>query len=551
MSCLDVNDVLEELIEENERLNRELIFANRLLKVLLEMKYNLMNKLKFHDGSLCKVLFNSDINEFINLEEQFKNICLDNNVVINQEVIVSVEQNSAERVDEQISTEILYSDEEVEQRGVEQLVERIDHIINEISEESEEQDSEQETDNQQDQQVIELHDKQIGEHDLHITNINNEEDEQIPYVDGHTDNYVIEQLTQEYQQQDSELTETESYQQDNADDEGTIIVENNIDLHENNISNINEQVINNEKQLDINLEQSNDRTNKQQEEYSGPSTSKSVSDKPDKCKTSQIKERPRIRPKKLVTRKYNLRKRRKSHPIKYREKIGTSKKDLDEDDKSVRDKPQNRPGKREINQTRRRPRIKHKELARKKYNLRNSPKINCRKQIDTSNHFDKDDIPTATTSKSKVSTSTLTETCDSTNERKDRMITEIRFFVCNYNGCGKVLKTREGLIDHRQTHINQPEENSQQLFFRCNYCHKIFSTKQSVVRHQKKSHKSMIVFKCHFKNCGKEFDSNISLTQHFAIHTQGKESGFKGKNVSQNLSRVKNKQFNCEAIQVS
>ena len=173
MSCLDVNDVFDELIEENKRLNRELIFANRLLKVLLEMKYNLMNKLEDNDCEYT-LFYRGDITKFIQLEEQFNIICKENGVVVNEEVFESVQQNSVQKVNEQTSTEILDLNEDVEQRRTNQLIEHIDQVINQMTEEIGDN-----IEQQEDQLQIKSNDNQIGEQqDCQMEDQNNgQEDE--------------------------------------------------------------------------------------------------------------------------------------------------------------------------------------------------------------------------------------------------------------------------------------------------------------------------------------------------------------------------------------
>ena len=187
MSCLDVNDVFEELIEENKRLNKELIFANRLLEILLEMKYNLMNKFKEFDNYEYAVFLKGDITKYIKLGEQFNNLCEENSVVVNNELIQSEEQNKL-KVDKETSTEFLNFGEEVKQIRNNQMVE-------ELSEENKEDDIEQQTDNLGEQQ-LELHDNQIGEQNYQMDNENEEKDEdQSSYLaidDGDIENQMTE-----------------------------------------------------------------------------------------------------------------------------------------------------------------------------------------------------------------------------------------------------------------------------------------------------------------------------------------------------------------------
>ena len=234
MSCLDVNDVFDELIEENKRLNRELIFANRLLKVLLEMKYNLMDKLKDFDDGGYTVLWKSDITKFIQLEEHFNDLCKKNSVVINEEQIVNVENNNVEKVDKQTSMEFFDFDEEEEQIRVDQLMKRIDpkrKVIDEMTDENEEPAIKLPTDNQGDYEQIESHDNDHitpnGEQqDCQMDDQSNEQeqnqqgdeqdvqDNHIIIYDDNIDDHqasITEQMSKEEDQQDTELTEQQLY----------------------------------------------------------------------------------------------------------------------------------------------------------------------------------------------------------------------------------------------------------------------------------------------------------------------------------------------------
>ena len=221
----------------------------------------------------------------------------------------------------------------------------------------------------------------------------------------------------------------------------------------------------------------------QQEDDSGITTSTSVGDKPEEGEIN-----PTIRLNELKNSKYNLRQRARSHPINYRDQICLTNQDLDK----------------------------------------------------------QDDIQPVTTSEKSVPTTSLPEACDgSSSDESNKMVTKIKFFVCNFKGCGKVLRTRSALEDHRRRHYN-PKGDDQQLFFRCeyNYCHKIFKTKRGVDRHQAKCH-TMVTFKCHFQNCGKEFATTADLTKHFEVHSFVKKFVFDVKKVEQNLSSQVTKRFKC------
>ena len=210
----------------------------------------------------------------------------------------------------------------------------------------------------------------------------------------------------------------------------------------------------------------------------------------------------------------------------------------------------------ETNQKRRSSRIRYKELVIREYNLRQNPRIqpiNYRDQIYiTNNETDEEEyVPPTAAPKSLVSAAAVAEPNDSSSDDPDRMISKIKFFVCDYNGCGKVLRSRQGFVIHRKKHLNDCKEDDQQLFFRCeyNYCHKIFATKEAVDRHQQKYHQhDMVIFKCHFKKCGKEFDNRVGLTEHFAVHTQVKQLEVQVKKVKQNTSIVRGKQSNDKKL---
>ena len=192
LSTIVTNDVFEELQEENERLIRELIFANELFKVLLEMKYNLRSKLNCNDERYYRVLPKSDIARFFVLEREFKRLCLKHQV---EEKIISDRQNKA-NVDKKVSIELHAVDDEEEHRS-----------ISEITEEDEPQDSEEESVRQPDQQQCNLFNKQIDDQgDEQLEERDNEQqdehqgdsqDEQTTVVDGDTRGLVDEPMVEE------------------------------------------------------------------------------------------------------------------------------------------------------------------------------------------------------------------------------------------------------------------------------------------------------------------------------------------------------------------
>src|SRR5260370_38645194 len=86
-SIIKINDILEELKDENNRLNNELLFANKCLNVLNKFKSylysNYINKCKcdqsFDNNSNQLKDFENEFNSIIN-EKQIKN---NNNIEIN------------------------------------------------------------------------------------------------------------------------------------------------------------------------------------------------------------------------------------------------------------------------------------------------------------------------------------------------------------------------------------------------------------------------------------------------------------------------------------
>ena len=130
-----------------------------------------MNKLKEFDNYEYAVFLKGDITKYIKLGEQFNNLCEENSVVVNNELIQSEEQNKL-KVDKETSTEFNFG-EEVKQIRNNQLIEGIAQMVEELSEENKEDDIEQQTDNLGEQQ-LELHDNQIGEQNYQMDNENEE-----------------------------------------------------------------------------------------------------------------------------------------------------------------------------------------------------------------------------------------------------------------------------------------------------------------------------------------------------------------------------------------
>ena len=84
VSSITTNDIFEDLIEENARLNKELIFANKCLNVLIGLKDHLMRVLDSHDiaGGVndYKVLFPADVQKLKKFNSEFKDILKQNTV---------------------------------------------------------------------------------------------------------------------------------------------------------------------------------------------------------------------------------------------------------------------------------------------------------------------------------------------------------------------------------------------------------------------------------------------------------------------------------------
>ena len=114
MKCsIIVNDVLDELIHENLRLNRELLFANKCLKVLIELKKQLIEKLTQEKiDQHYKVLFPSDISKFMQLERQYCQL-VEDKVVIDLEADTEQSDNG-ERDDGKDNKEEVLQDRENE-----------------------------------------------------------------------------------------------------------------------------------------------------------------------------------------------------------------------------------------------------------------------------------------------------------------------------------------------------------------------------------------------------------------------------------------------------
>jgi hypothetical protein len=89
-TCIQINDIFDELIEENKRLNNELMFANKCLNVLNEFKSYLYNN--YINKCKCNHIFNDFIsNQFKYLEKEFDSICgqklsIDSNVKTSESI---------------------------------------------------------------------------------------------------------------------------------------------------------------------------------------------------------------------------------------------------------------------------------------------------------------------------------------------------------------------------------------------------------------------------------------------------------------------------------
>ena len=628
-SRLDVNDVFEDLIQEIQRQNIELIFANRLLRVLLEIKYNLVYKLKHPDNSEYTVLFKSDMTKFINLDKLFNLICDEKKVMVNEEVVVSVEQNNAEKVDKQTSTDLFDLAEEVEPRQVDQLIETINEIIGQMEEEIEENDIELQTDSRKVQQPIDSRDEQVGEQqDYQMNNeyneqedeqLSDEKEEQIARVEGHIENHqthIAEQTTQNNlhhnpndpgdQQdqlveqmvicpigQDDHTASVQVVSSSQVSNSNQILVKKNklITTYDkcndgklikkvfllNELANCNNVDFPANKDCGINLSNDPNNGNERPEHRANNDVNKVINEvgvqTDNECErdvrfTPQSDDSDETDNESIIL-ENSVDSDSESETLTSDDDRSIDEQQLDMDQSSAshsRKAQQEVEGEltayRPINgvlekcvtkQIKRRHRIRHKKI--REYDLRESPRsnpINYWEQMyignkNRRNKYDKIDYWSMTTSKSRVLNAATTEAYDN----MDRMKTKIKLFVCDINGCGKVLKTKHGLILHRKRHANNSEEDDQQLF-KCQYifCHKIFATKDAVDRHQQKYHQQhKIMYKCHFENCGKEFDNRIGLTKHFAIHTPIKELEVKANKVQQNLHRVLSKQNNDRPFQ--
>ena len=591
-SRLDVNDVFDELIEENERLNIELIFAKSLLDVLIEMKKHLMNKIKHPDNSEYTVLIKSDMTKFINLDKQFNIICKKRFVVINEEVFESVEQNCVETVNEQISTDLvnfeeeveqrqvndrtstenLDSNKEVEQRYVDQLIEGIDQI-NIMTKENEEEDKEEVSYNHQDQQETfsdkldeQLFILQISENDQapsdysELNNSNCEllfkkgdlieiyrtsDDGQLIKIvfyvdDDNFHNFGLFPVTEEcgLKLSNDPNIENEGIECNPNDDiidevvvqtknecENDIIVDDNVGFHDNKESNTSEVITNAkskivERRVCIDLDQSTPSERSSCDQSDDESVI-IIEDNEDKLNitekrpdTNQLEEpQDRAEPQEIMC------------------EPSTSKTIYYEPEEC------------EINQARRSSRIRLKELVVRGYVLRQSPRsnpIDYNEETCISNHDsdEEDDIRPMTISKRP-------KPYESDNNNMDKKTT--KYFVCDFDGCGKKLKTRVGLDSHRQSHHDDNRnQEDQQLSFRCKNknCYKIFTTKDELDRHQQDYHQDLVILRCQV--CFKEFDNRAELKRHFLTHIQTNDSEVN--NVSQGLQSVITKQlkFECD-----
>ena len=207
--------------------------------------------------------------------------------------------------------------------------------------------------------------------------------------------------------------------------------------------------------------------------------------------------------------------------------------------KSINDEPK----KCETDQTRRSSRIRLKELVVKGYDFRQSPRskpIDYNEETYISNHDsdEEDDIRPMTTSKRP-------KPYKSDNNNMDKKTT--KFFVCEFDGCGKKLKTRVGLDSHRQSHHDDNRnQEDQKLFFRCknNNCYEIFTTKDELDRHQQDYHQDLVIIRCQV--CFKEFYNRAELKRHFSTHIQTNDSEV---NNYQDLQRRITNQLKCKLFE--
>ena len=243
MSCPDVNDYIKELIEENERMNYDLVFAYRLIKVLLEMKYNLVNKLREFSDCEYAVLRKNDVTKLIQLIAQFNNICKEKNVLVNEEIVETFQQNSVEKVDKQTSTETLNLDE-VDQDMPVNLIEGIVlQVINGTTGGNGGYIIEQQTDNQQGEQptysgCLEIHDQQEvqildgqNNQEKQEHSSNDQDDEIIIIYSGRcNDANVVEEHVIEDQQQKDHQDVPQFYINDNLN----LVYQRYCQIHEQN-----------------------------------------------------------------------------------------------------------------------------------------------------------------------------------------------------------------------------------------------------------------------------------------------------------------------------
>ena len=86
-SSVVVNDVLEELSEENNRLLNELLFANKCLKVLSQFK----TFIDFHSKQFKSVLNENNFKEFEELNQKLNEIVIKINNKFNEEIVTKSE----------------------------------------------------------------------------------------------------------------------------------------------------------------------------------------------------------------------------------------------------------------------------------------------------------------------------------------------------------------------------------------------------------------------------------------------------------------------------
>ena len=602
MATIDINDVFAELVEENKRLNRELVFANRLLKVLLQVKYKLMNKLKNNDESGHKVLLDSDIVEFIKLEQEFVRLCQDNNEAVIEEVM----QNNAD-FDKQILIEFIALDEEEHQR-------ELDHVM----EEDDQQNSEQEIDQQQayllvqindhqgdyldetendedqgDQTIVNeggydttntLVDKPMMEQDEDEDQITNHQDDQLDYLDEQIDIDKEEQSDEQMTNINSVLGHHQSYvneiqtnnhEEESEDDDVVIIkevcnqmmVENNSFPIAENQKSVNESLdsvikkdssyeVINETTLQNKNEGVNSIINKNVDSNDSKETNvDQKSFKEDKLGTVDNK---------IVINLDQSSRRQSEQEVHQKEEDETKPSSRISDNsiqsgikfrENVQDNSDEDPEESEPDQTTSIATTLYNEMIRKEYNLRQSARtrpINYQEQsrnTDKRDFYTEDNEPRTPPLKSiKYGAVSTSASIPVNNNEHDNMVS--KYFLCDINGCEKVFKTWTGLLYHKKTHLKYRRVDEKRIFFKCDYnkCLKIFTTQKDVTYHQQKYHQNSASFNCKYKKCGKDFGTGDGHTKRLVGQNKAKKAQVGAKNMVENSRRVMTKQSDCKQI---